>query len=138
MSDNDLIGQSVVGALEGLMTLISASSYRMRTRQLMDLLSLVKTYCRWSRSSDANQKLLFRQRHDWDTWMVWLLSLDAHNDDAGACNQLVSQIAVTIVWRFLQNGDKGWVITFIVFVFVFRFDKLYDWSPSNKQIISLF
>merc|ERR1711920_612687 len=68
---------------------------------LMDILSLVKT-------SDYNQKLFFRQRTSWDKWMVNLISLETDNDDANACNQLVSQIAATIVWRFLMKDDKGW------------------------------
>merc|ERR550532_447362 len=41
--------------------------------------------------------------------MVSLLAVDPDDDDAGACNQLVSQIAATIVWRFLVKDDKGWI-----------------------------
>merc|ERR1719295_852987 len=41
--------------------------------------------------------------------MVSLLAVDPDDDDAGACNQLVSQIAATIVWRFLIKDDKGWI-----------------------------
>ena len=36
---------SCVGALEGLMNLISVSSYRIRTRMLMDILSYLSTIC---------------------------------------------------------------------------------------------
>ena len=64
VSDKDQI--NLVGALEGLMKLISLSSYRIRTRMLMDILSLVKT-------SDHNQKLFCRQRNEWDKWMVNLI-----------------------------------------------------------------
>eukprot|EP01083_Nonionella_stella_P316311 1146335_1 len=100
VNDGDEI--SLVLALEGLMKLISASGYVMRTRMLMDVLSLVKT-------SDYNQKLFCRQRNSWDKWMVKLISLETGNDDVRACNQLVSQIAATIVWRFLMRDDKGWI-----------------------------
>lgn len=97
--DKDQI--NLIGALEGLMRLISVSKYHMRTRMLMDLLSLLKT-------SEYNQKLFCRQKINWDKWMVALISLES-NDDANACNQLVSQITATVVSRFLQKEDKGWI-----------------------------
>ena len=78
--------------------MIVQSNYPMKTRQLMDLLSLVKT-------NEHNQKMFCRQRH-WDKWVVSLISLEM-DDDALACNQLVAQITSTLVWRFLMKDDKG-------------------------------
>ncbi|ETO20005.1 neurobeachin [Reticulomyxa filosa] len=97
VSHKDVIKLS--GALEGLMYLIGMADFKLKTKILKDVLSMVN-------KNEFNARACVKQRN-WDRWMVSILSLEISNE-ARNCNQLVSQICATLIWHQLVNDDKGY------------------------------
>jgi len=84
-------------AIEGLTILIHGADSRLKTRALMDLLSLLK-------SNDRNRKLFGRQRK-WSEWMVKLFG--ARKEDV--TDEIVVSLVETILWNFLTQEELGFI-----------------------------
>ena len=84
--------------LEGLIHLMTKSTYKLKQQQLKDLLLLLKT-------SQHNRKM-FCSQPQWERLVVSLLCL-ANDQDALKCNHLIAQIASSLVFGALLQDEHG-------------------------------